>query len=116
MQSQSYYRLTNDTGCDFRVEDHLLMVNCTGVYATREPFSTFNRGGRLDYYLMFLDQGELEVTAGESRYSLHAGEMLIYPPERSYGYRKSDTAPMVYYWAHFSDRPERDAGGAGGRV
>ncbi|MGI5855311.1 MAG: helix-turn-helix domain-containing protein [Candidatus Merdivicinus sp.] len=102
MHSQSYYRLINDNGCNFRVDDRLLMVNCTGVYVTKEPFSNFSRGGRHDFYFMYLDQGELEVTAAGMAHSLGEGEMLIYPPEQSYGYRKTGREPMRYYWAHFS--------------
>ncbi len=102
MESQSYYRLDGDNGCNFLVTDQPLTINCTGVYLTEAPFSNLNREGRHDYYLMYLCQGKLEVTAGEKNFLLQAGEAIIYPPESCYGYRKSTSERMCYYWAHFS--------------
>ncbi len=101
MQTQSYYRVLEESGCDFRVEDQPLAVNCTGVYVNREPFAT-NLRSRRDFYLMYLTRGELQITAGDAAGVLRPGEMILHPPEQSFSYRQENREEMTYFWVHFS--------------
>ena len=58
MNNQAYYRILDGTDCDLAVSDRPLIVNCSGVCVLSEPFTTHNRRGRSDYYLLYLYQGD----------------------------------------------------------
>lgn len=98
---QSYYRL-NEKGDNIRDESRPLVVNCTGVVVLDRPFSNHTPRGRHDCYLMYVLQGELEAQSGDTPIHLAAGDLIIYPPERSFAYQLIQEEKMVYLWLHFT--------------
>jgi len=102
MNHQSHYRLDDETGCDIAVMDRHLVVNCAGACVMSEPFTSHNRRGRNDYYLMHLIQGSLEMDLRGSVRTLGSGDLVIFPPGCAYRYVKGHREPLSYLWVHFS--------------
>lgn len=102
MNNQAYYRILDGTDCDLAISERPLIVNCSGACVLSEPFTTHNRRGRSDYYLLYLYQGELTIDLPDARQTVCAGNMVIFPPGHAYRYTKRGHDQMIYYWAHFS--------------
>lgn len=107
MKSFSYHSY-NDTvqdsfnTCSVRRDDLPLVVNCAGFVNLSYPFNTVNERGRLDYYLMYIAEGELSVEINGERRCVGAGDFLIFPPERAYRYSFSGEGNITYYFVHFT--------------
>ena len=87
--------------CSRRSDAFPIEVNCAGLMSLKHPFTTFNEGGREDYYLMYIVDGELsfELPSGVTVGSV--GDYVIFPP--AYAYKYSNTPGGVsYYYVHFT--------------
>lgn len=102
MDSQAYYRIHDQTGCDRSDDDHYLAVNCTGVNVLSRPFTTWRPKGRHDYYLMYLYQGTLDIRYNGTAHTIQPGDLVFYSPGQETFYRKMDQSEMIYYWIHFT--------------
>jgi AraC family transcriptional regulator, arabinose operon regulatory protein len=102
MNHQSHYRIENDSGCDMAVGDRFLVVNCSGICMMSEPFTSCNKNGRQDYYLIYLFAGELEMDLEGQAHTVRGGSLVIFPPGCAYRYAKRDREELVYFWAHFT--------------
>ena len=113
MNSISYYSFkdTESGGlnlCSQESSSAPLIVNCTGFFNSEYPFTTDNREGRLDWYLMHVTSGELEVRLPEGIRTVKAGETVIFPPKYKYYYcYRAKGAPLNYLWAHFTGSAAR---------
>ncbi|MCI8387171.1 MAG: AraC family transcriptional regulator [Clostridiales bacterium] len=85
-----------------RTDDLPLVVNCTGRVDLPYDFTTHERYGRHDYYLMYLTSGNLEALVDGKEYLLVPGDVVIFPPEREYRYNRQGNADIQYLWAHFT--------------
>ena len=86
-----------------RIDDRWLVVNCTGTQHFSVPFHTRSSSGRNDYYLLYMNHGELTVSYANGDQLLHAGDFCIYSPHMPYYYGKDDYGTdMVYLFAHFT--------------
>ena len=108
MKSVSYYsfddKRKNALGnCSRALESAPLIVNCTGKLISSRPFTTHNTEGRLDYYLMYILSGELEVELSDKDVRASAGDSIIFPPDHKYRYRyTANGEPLCYLWVHFT--------------
>lgn len=102
MNHQSHYRIENETGCDIAVSDRFLVVNCSGICMMSEPFTSYNRNGRQDYYLIYLFAGELEMELDGQPHTVQGGSLVIFPPGCAYRYTKRNREELVYFWVHFT--------------
>ncbi len=102
MDNQSFYRLADRDGCNLASRQYPLQVNCTGVSVLNRPFMTWRPKGRLDYYLMFVSQGELTLEIRQQEISFGAGQFVILRPGYATRYSKTDSRDMTYYWVHFT--------------
>ena len=107
MKNRSYYAFDDDTQgafarCSTESLTAPLAVNCAGEMQSACPFSTDNAEGRLDYYLMYIKSGELEVSFPDGDRVLAAGTAVIFPPRRRYRYRFAGGCQMSYLWCHFT--------------
>lgn len=100
--TQSYYRLDAPDGCNLHDLSDRLIVNCSGVSVIDSAFRSHVPNGRHDYYLMLLIRGSLNAMSGEKEFMLSEGDLIIYPPDVAYGYRKDSEERMIYLWAHFT--------------
>ena len=80
--------------------DGPIRINSFGTVVLDRKFVGKQR--RLDYYLMYMIEGELTLfTDGEER-EFKAGEFIVFPPEYNIHYEKKEGDVLVYYLAHFS--------------
>lgn len=80
-----------------------LFVNCVGEAVVRQSFATCNRRGRNDYYLMYMQNGELDVTFNGRSVTLCAGDALCLRAHTPYSYTNARNGKEIrYYWIHFS--------------
>lgn len=79
-----------------------LTLNCTGRIVETEPFTTDNTGGREDYYLIYVERGELAVIMDGDTRTVRSGSTVLFPPHYHYKYTFSGNATLSYLWAHFT--------------
>ena len=78
-----------------------IVVNRAGKLSITSSFITHNTSGRLDYYLMYITDGNLSVTVGDEIKSLSSGDFVIFPPKYKYKYELKD-GKLSYYFVHFT--------------
>ena len=79
-----------------------IMVNCAGRFLNDSPFVTDLIRGREDYYLLYVERGELEVILNGSAYTARSGSAVIFPPHYPYKYTFAGNEPLSYLWVHFT--------------
>ena len=100
-----YFAFSDTPGlntCSIRSEEHPLIVNNTGNFTSKKPFSTDNVGGREDYYLLYLIKGELRVRLDEAIWVAHSGDVVLFPPKYRYRYEYDAREPLEYFFVHFT--------------
>ncbi len=107
MPTFNYSAFCSTTGfgfdcCDRQSDLLPLIVNCVGAYSATAPFFTDKKGGRSDWYLMFVTSGELRVQLPDGETVTKVGTALIFPPHFNYKYSGSDKDETEYYWVHFT--------------
>ena len=78
------------------------LVNCAGNFSTSDFFVTDNKEGRLDFYLMYIVTGTLEIKSGDEWIFCHAGNFIVIPPNLPYHYRHAENDILDYLWIHFT--------------
>ena len=82
--------------------DMPLILNCAGFFTSKHPFTTDNARGRLDYYLMYINSGELTMFSGKTPIEARAGDLIIYRAKSRYSYTYRGGETLSYFWAHFT--------------
>ena len=111
MIAEGYYRI--NPGVEFSdiendVEDlsRYVSVNCAGRCTIPEPFIREQPGGRNDYYVMYLYAGRLSVTLENEEkkepITLAPGQLLVFPPHKTFGYRNQTSETVRYLWFHIT--------------
>ena len=96
------YELGNIHAGDFSSKEYPLLVNCAGNVVKKEAFTTYNANGRLDYYLIYMESGAMEVELPEGRVWVKEGDVILFPPHYPYRYECSDGVALSYLWVHFT--------------
>ena len=108
MRTCYYYSLNvnQDFGdinaCSIASEESPMIVNCAGRIVAHDPFVTDNEDGRRDYYLIYIEQGAMEVVLNGSTYTAQSGSAVIFPPHCHYKYTFHGDHTLSYLWAHFT--------------
>ncbi len=101
MLNKSYY--TRSFGSDNYATDKVpFLLNCTGVVSAGYDFMGSNRQGRVDYYFMYLYKGSMQVTSMEKSFTLRAGQLFIFPPNKPYSYKNLPGEKIEYLWFHIT--------------
>lgn len=79
-----------------------LMVNCAGSFSTESTFTTSNKSGRLDYYLLYVVSGKLTVMLPEGYTVCESGSFIFFPPKTEYAYTHKSGDILKYLWVHFT--------------
>lgn len=80
-----------------------IIVNCAGLFDTEYDFVTYNKSGRLDYYLMYIASGELSVKMSDGVKKVGTGDAVIFPPSYAYRYEyDGEGEGLSYFWVHFT--------------
>lgn len=93
MSTQSYYLTEFEREANRHISSEFLCINCAGIVDDETFFTT---ASRLDFYLMYLIEGEIETCIG----NMHPGDMVIFPPSCVYSYKSINRA--TYLWIHFT--------------
>lgn len=88
--------------CSRECNHRPLIVNCAGNTYTSSSFKTDNIEGRLDYYLMYIVAGELELEMPKGTKTLTSGNFVFFPPKFRYRYAHKATSEIEYMWLHFT--------------
>ena len=88
--------------CNRESSERPLMVNCTGTIFTSAELRTDNMETRVDYYLLYIVSGELNVSFPNKDEIIGAGTFLIFPPNCRYRYSHTNGSPIEYMWLHFT--------------
>ncbi|MBQ4070860.1 MAG: helix-turn-helix transcriptional regulator [Clostridia bacterium] len=107
MKSLSYYAFADSeahgfNACSRECDKYPLMVNCTGFMSLSHRFTTYNRRGRDDYYLIYVAHGELSVVLDGESATVSEGDFVIFPPRCRYCYTFSGEGEIGYYFVHFT--------------
>ena len=107
MKSIGYHAFTDTTTsgyntCESKSDKYPLLVNCAGVFSENRTFKSDNPGGRLDYYLMYVVTGRIEVAFPDSVRECGEGSLIIFPPQTHYTYTHSEDGLLEYIFIHFT--------------
>ncbi|MBR2944829.1 MAG: helix-turn-helix transcriptional regulator [Clostridia bacterium] len=92
MKSSIYYIDRPTTGSkntgafygNYKSLDAPLVVNCASCCNTYAQHTNINKIGRVDYYLIYLISGKLDVNTPSGQGTINEGEMIVIPPGQSY--------------------------------
>ena len=77
-----------------------LQVNSCGIQSSHGSSIAFRRNGRIDYHVVYVLNGILEVTYQEQIHQLTAGCFVLYPPHVPQKYQDFPTTRRA--WIHFT--------------
>ena len=106
MNSFSYYAYKDEREnrynlCSRRSYELPIEVNCAGLMSLEHPFATYNEGGREDYYLMYIMEGELSFELASESVVGAVGDFVVFKPGYKYKY-SNKCGGVSYYFAHFT--------------
>ncbi len=107
MRSVTYHSYNDNSPaglnmCNRASADFPILINCAGTVSIEEEFTTHNKEGRLDYYLMYIVDGRMKVRLGSQLLNAGAGDFIIFPPNNEYWYHFSGRGVISYYFVHFT--------------
>ena len=88
--------------CSIASDEYPMTVNCAGRIATSDRFVTDNTEGRNDYYLMYIECGELDFEIDGRSFTAQSGCAVIFPPRCHYKYTYHSDNALSYLWTHFT--------------
>ena len=109
MKNCGYYSFPENTtrdinSCNRASDEEALLLNCAGRFSSAFPFTTENRGGRADFYLIYVAEGALSFATDEGSVLAEGGSFVLLPPSRPYSYTFAGAGELSYFWAHFTGR------------
>lgn len=106
MKMQSYYAPSDAPMSNKYDQINDISVNCVG--AVDDSFSFHTSFSRLDYYLIYILSGKMDITFNKEKNVISAGEFLIIAPKTNYLYKSEKGSGMNYLWLHFSGKKSAD--------
>lgn len=83
-----------------RKSDLYLCVNSCGIHRD-ESIHTVRKRGRVDYHILYVYKGSMNVVYHEKEYSVTSGGFVLYEPGTPQDYWQTDESDGSY-WVHFS--------------
>lgn len=83
-----------------RKSDLYLRVNSCGIHRD-ELTHTIRKRGRVDYHILYVCKGCMNVVYHEKEYSVMSGGFVLYEPDTPQDYRQTSDSDCSY-WVHFS--------------
>ena len=107
MLSLNFFSFTDNTNlhynrCSRKSDAYPFVVNCAGITATSDAYKTSNHHGRLDWYLLYIISGKLQVGEPDEIIECTSGNFIIIPPEEPYCYSHKQGEEIECFWIHFS--------------
>ncbi len=94
------YGITVGDSDNRELTDKPLVVNCAGRVST--PETHINENQRLDYYLIFLVSGKIELYNDDNVIPLSIGDMVVFPPKEKYKFKCYGEEKKSFLWIHFT--------------
>jgi len=96
-----------------------LQLNSCGIGRSRgHAFTTHRPAGRVDYHIIYIDEGSMTAEYEGEMYILHAGDYIVYEPHQRQLYSFSEGENTISCWIHFTgtaaDEVMRELGLSGG--
>ena len=85
------------------VSEKFLFVNNFGYNEDSLEMNVKRERGRVDYQLIYVKSGALEITEGKEKVILSSGGVCPFRPNEPQIYRISKK-PTTFFWIHFSGR------------
>ncbi len=79
-----------------------LLINCAGNFETDVAFTTNNKIGRVDYYLLYIVSGVLALESPLGWTVCHSGDFVVFPPRTKYVYSHKENDHLEYLFIHFT--------------
>lgn len=98
------YRYEDKDDKGQQIRDIFLTVNSAGYFEFCENWSSRNRkGGRDDYMLIYVHSGEMLLRSNKTEdIIISEGDCYLYRPGEDQLYRSIDSNPVKSFWIHFS--------------
>lgn len=85
------------------VSDKYLKINSCGFQNNHmRKFKIQRAEGRVDYHILYVLKGEIEVEYEKRDMVMSKGEMVLYPPNVTQKYTFSDKYETISFWVHFT--------------
>ena len=85
------------------VSDKYIRVNNCGYHEDITESHIRRKDGRVDYQLIYVKDGEVELLQGDGRRVLTAGQVCLYRPSEPQNYSVYGK-PTTFFWIHFTGR------------
>lgn len=97
----SYYREPGVPDNNFSNMDVPLQLNCAGCNLFTDMIHASSV--RLDYYLFYLNSGEIKINAPKTENPMmRAGDLIVYEADTPFAYQTNEKPPTEHYFAHFT--------------
>ncbi len=83
-------------------DEYSLVVNCAGEMCLPMTFTTLNQTGRVDFYFLYLVQGNMDVLTRDGWQEATPGTAVVFYPDKPYSYRNRKSETIKYYFIHFT--------------
>ena len=81
--------------------DFLCLNNCGAFIDTNKPIITKRPDGRMDFQLIYISRGALEITLSGKDLTFGAGTVILFRPHEPQIYHTVNNGTS-FYWIHFS--------------
>ncbi len=86
-----------------KISDKFFEINNCDIFGIRDrAWHTLRENGRVDYYIMYILQGECIVIENGEEFPVGKGGLILYLPGERQDYRFCKETRTVYAYAHFS--------------
>lgn len=79
-----------------------LVVNSAGCQSSNPDFQANMSSGRVDYYLLYVIEGNMPFFCCEKSHRLQPGSFVIIPPHCPYRYHSIPGVLVQYFFVHFT--------------
>lgn len=84
------------------VFDDIYITECGFSHINDRDYHFVRQHGRDDYHLIYMIKNHGKFVTSNSFVTLHAGELILFPPHQKHGYKIDACDEAIYYWLHFS--------------
>ncbi|MBE7053512.1 MAG: AraC family transcriptional regulator [Ruminococcaceae bacterium] len=77
-----------------------VQINSCGLSTAKDDFISYRKNGRVDYHILYVDEGECKVLYDGKEYGLKSGNFVFYPPKMTQKYTHLKGTKTI--WLHFN--------------
>ena len=77
-----------------------LQLNSCGISIFNDDHISYRKNGRIDYHILYIDEGKCTVLYDDKEYKLKRGDFVFYPPKMKQKYTAFPGTRTI--WLHFN--------------